>query len=82
MDMNQTLIALFDELEKLGVNKALSPFPQSRVGRRPIRAARLLSNEKEKNDAFDRKKEEQDSPEDRKEYEVESGLGMDHHPEG
>lgn len=80
--MDQHLIALFDELEKLGINKSLSSFTQSRIGRRPIRATTLLDKEKEKNDAFDRKREQDENPEDRKDYEVEGGLGLTEHPEG
>lgn len=82
MGMDRQLIALFDELEKLGVNKALSHFTQARLGRRPIRASTLLDKEKEKEDAFDRKREQDENPEDRKDYEVEGGLGMTEHPEG
>jgi len=81
--MDQRLIALFDELEKLGVNRSLSSFTQSRIGRRPIRASTLLQKEKEKEDAFDRQRETRDeNTEDRKDYEVEGGLGLTENPEG
>jgi len=72
MGMDQRLIGLFDELEKLGVNKALSHFTQGRGGRRPIRVNKLL----EKEQAFLQKKEDTDANEDGKDHEVEAGLGM------
>lgn len=72
MGMDQRLIGLFDELEKLGVNKALSHFTQGRGGRRPIRVDKLLKKEQ----AFLQKKEEEDPTEEGKDYEVEGGLGM------
>jgi hypothetical protein len=72
MAMDQHLIGLFDELEKLGVNKAISHFPQGRGGRRPIRVDKLLKKEQ----AFALKTPDDDESEDGKDHEVEGGLGM------
>lgn len=45
MGMDQMLPSFFEELEKLGVSKRDSSFMQSRRGRRPIRAHKLLEKE-------------------------------------
>jgi hypothetical protein len=70
--MDQRLIGLFSELEKIGVNKGLSHFTQSRGGRRPIRVDKLLEKEK----AFLPKAQDDDASEDGKDHEMEGGLGM------
>jgi hypothetical protein len=82
MGMDQRLTGLFDELEKLGVNKALSHFTQGRGGRRPIRVNKLL----EKEQTFVKKEPDEDETdgahEDVKDHEVEAGLGMSEGMEG
>lgn len=45
MAMDQRLLALFDEIEKLGVAKDVSHFMQTRTGRRPIRVGTLMKKE-------------------------------------
>ena len=45
MSMDQIFSAFFDELEKIAVSKKNAPFMQSRAGRRPIRAEKLLRRE-------------------------------------
>jgi hypothetical protein len=73
MSMDQFLPAFFEELEKLGVSKRGAPFMQSRAGRRPIRAQKLL----EKDNAFSRPPTEGGGGDDSASgYEHEYGGGM------
>lgn len=53
MTMDQRYTALFDELEKLAVSSEVSPFMQSRKGRRPIRVAKLIALERHRNSPAD-----------------------------
>lgn len=78
MSMDRHLISFFDEFEKLGVSGALSHFQQTRSLRRPISVETLLEKEK----AFAHKKDEDDNPEDHKNFEVEGGAGMTESAEG
>lgn len=70
MSMDQFFPAFFDELEKLGVSKRDSAFMQSRKGRRPIRAHRLLQKET----SFNRPQEMDSVGEPSPEYEVGGGM--------
>jgi len=57
MVMLKDLLPSFtEELEKIAVTTALSPFPQFRKGRRPIRVHNLLNNENQR-DRMDSKVE-------------------------
>lgn len=69
MGMDQNLQSFFSELEKIALSKKDAPFMQSRTGRRPIRAHKLL----EKRMSFGRD-EVGDGPAD---YEHEQGAGME-----
>lgn len=73
MSMDQSLPAFFEELEKLGVSKGDSFFMQSRKGRRPIRAHKLL----EKETAFSRPQKEEGGSDLSSDYEREYGGGME-----
>lgn len=83
MTMDRLLIGFFDEMEKIGVSTRVSSFMQSRSGRRPIRAAKLLQRQY----AF-RTPPEEKTPvtegelENAKDYEQERGPGMIEDPEG
>ena len=69
MGMDQNLQSFFNELEKIALSKKDAPFMQSRTGRRPIRAHKLL----EKQMSFGR-----DEMGDRSsDYEHEMGGGME-----
>jgi hypothetical protein len=72
MSMDQILPAFFEELEKIGVSKRDSSFMQSRKGRRPIRAGKLL----EKETAFKRPPKEEDDNA-TSDHEIEHGGGME-----
>jgi len=73
MSMDQSLLAFFDELEKLGVSKNDASFMQARRGRRPIRAHKLL----EKETAFKRPPKSEDGADEAKDSEHEYGGGME-----
>jgi len=78
MIMDRTYNAFHDELEKIAVSVGLSHFPQSRRGKRSVRATTLLKNEPkyvhpEDESLRDRGPEKQPEP---SQVEVESGRGF------
>lgn len=72
MFMDRLLPAFADEMRKIAVSKKNSPFPQTRTGRRPIRAHNIAKKEMALYGAGD----EEGSREEAKETEAEAGQGM------
>jgi len=70
MSMDQSLPAFFEELEKIGVSKRDSFFMQTRSGRRPIRAHKLL----EKETSFSRPPESDSEVSSENEHEYGEGM--------
>lgn len=77
MVMDRLLNSFFDEMEKIGVSVRMSDFMQTRAGRRPIRAEKLLSRPTLSRTPQEDKTLAQDGErESHKDYEVEGGPGM------
>ena len=49
MAMDRKWVAFFDEMQKLGISIAASPFRQTRAGRRPVRVETALRRDDDQN---------------------------------
>jgi len=73
MGMDQLLLSFLDEFSKIAVSTRSAGYMQARIGRRPIRAEKLLKKET----AFKaRKEEKEDGINEPDESEREGGLGL------
>ena len=73
MDMDHLLSSFLSELEKIAVSTQVAGYPQTRAGRRSIRASNLLKKEP---GIRARREEKEDGLSEPEEVETESGLGM------
>lgn len=79
MSMDQSLPALYDELEKIAISVRDSSFRQTRRGRRPIRVHNMLRKET----AFKAKAEApppEQTGDNAASYEAEAGSGLQEGP--
>jgi len=73
MGMDHLLSSFLSELEKIAVSTQVAGYPQTRAGRRSIRASNLLKKEP---GVRARREEKEDGLSEPEEVEVEHGLGM------